>query len=38
MIVGDYFGAISGINEWQGKMKYSEKTCPDAVLSTADLV
>jgi hypothetical protein len=23
-------------NEWQGKPKYSEKTCPDATLSTAN--
>jgi hypothetical protein len=23
-------------NDWQGKLKYSEKTCPDATLSTAN--
>jgi hypothetical protein len=23
-------------NEWQGKLKYSEKTCPDATLSTTN--
>jgi hypothetical protein len=26
--------AISGMNEWQGKPKYSEKTWPSAALST----
>jgi hypothetical protein len=25
-----------GWNEWQGKPKYSEKTCPDATLSTTN--
>jgi hypothetical protein len=33
MIVG---GAISGMNEWQGKPKYLEGTCPNAALSTRD--
>jgi hypothetical protein len=30
MIDGDGCGAISGMNEWQGKPKYWEKTCPSA--------
>jgi hypothetical protein len=29
----DDCGAISGMYEWQGKPKYSEKTCPSAALS-----
>jgi hypothetical protein len=29
-------GAISGRNEWQGKPKYSEETCPSVALSTTD--
>jgi hypothetical protein len=36
MIDGDDCGVISGINEWQGKQKYLEKSCPSAALSTAD--
>jgi hypothetical protein len=36
MIDGDDCGAISGMNEWQGKPKYSEETCPSAALSTTD--
>jgi hypothetical protein len=32
----DDFGAIDGINEWQRKLKYSEKTCPSADLSKKD--
>jgi hypothetical protein len=32
----DDCGAVSGMNEWQGKLKYSEKTCLSAVLSTTD--
>jgi hypothetical protein len=28
MIDGDDCGAIGGMNEWQGKSKYSEKTYP----------
>jgi hypothetical protein len=36
MIDGDECGAISGINEWQGKPKFLEKTCPSAVLATKD--
>jgi hypothetical protein len=27
-MVGDDFGAISGLNEWQGKLKYEEETYP----------
>jgi hypothetical protein len=36
MIGGDECGAINGMNEWQGKQKYSEETCPTATLSTKD--
>jgi hypothetical protein len=36
MIKGDDYGTISGLNERQGKPKYSEKTCPNVVLSTTD--
>jgi hypothetical protein len=36
MIDGDDFGAITGINEWQGKPKYSEETCHSAHMLTAD--
>jgi hypothetical protein len=32
MIDGDDCGAISGMNEWQGKQKYSEETCTGAAL------
>jgi hypothetical protein len=28
-------GAISVMNDWQEKLKYPKKTCPNAVLSTA---
>jgi hypothetical protein len=35
MIDGDDCKAITGMNEWQGKPKYSEE-CPSAALSTAD--
>jgi hypothetical protein len=32
---GDYDGEVGAMNGlWQGKPKYSEKTCPDATLST----
>jgi hypothetical protein len=35
MINGDIFGAINGKIEWQGKQKYSQKTCPlPAMLNT----
>jgi hypothetical protein len=33
---GDDCGAISGMNDWQGKPKYSEKTCTSDALSTTD--
>jgi hypothetical protein len=33
MIDDDDYGAIGG---WQGKPKYSEKTCPSATLSTTN--
>jgi hypothetical protein len=33
---GDDCGAISGINEWQAKQKYSEETCLRTALTTTD--
>jgi hypothetical protein len=36
MVDVDDYGAISGMNEWQGKPKYLEKTWPSAALSTTD--
>jgi hypothetical protein len=33
---GDDCGALSGINDWQGKLRYSEKTYHSASLSTTD--
>jgi hypothetical protein len=36
MIDDDGCAAISGINEWEGKRKYSEYTCCSAALSTTD--
>jgi hypothetical protein len=36
MIDGDDCGAISGMNEWQGKPKYSEITSFSVALSTID--
>jgi hypothetical protein len=36
MIDGDDCGAVGGLDEWQGKPKYSEETCPSAALSAAD--
>jgi hypothetical protein len=36
MIDGDDCVAISGMNEWQRKEMYSEKTCPSAAVSTTD--
>jgi hypothetical protein len=33
---GDGCGAISGMNEWQEKSKYSMRTCPSAALCTTD--
>jgi hypothetical protein len=29
-------GVIGGMKDWQGKPKYSEKTCPSAILSTTN--
>jgi hypothetical protein len=29
-------GAVSGINDWQGKLEYSDKTYPSVALSTPD--
>jgi hypothetical protein len=37
LIYSDDYGAIGGMNEWQGKPKCSEKTHASAVLSTTDL-
>jgi hypothetical protein len=34
MVDGDECGAISGMIEWQGRRKCSEKTCLSAALST----
>jgi hypothetical protein len=36
VIDGDDYGAISGMNEWQGKPNFPEKTCPSAAVSTSD--
>jgi hypothetical protein len=36
MIGADDCGAISGMNEWQRKPKYSEEICPSAAVSTTD--
>jgi hypothetical protein len=36
MIDDDDCGAVSEINQWQGKPKYSEETCPIAALCTTD--
>jgi hypothetical protein len=33
---GDDCGAVSGMVDWQGKLKHSEETCPSAALSTID--
>jgi hypothetical protein len=35
-IHGDDCGAVSGMDEWQGKRKYWEETCPSAALAIAD--
>jgi hypothetical protein len=36
-VIDDYdCGAVDGMNEWQGKPKFSEKICPSSALSTAD--
>jgi hypothetical protein len=29
-------GAMSGMNDWQGKANYTERTCPSAALPTTD--
>jgi hypothetical protein len=34
MTVGDDFGAIRGINLWQGKMNNSEEICPSTAVFT----
>jgi hypothetical protein len=36
MIDGDDCRAVSGMDEWQGKLKYWEETCPSVALSTKD--
>jgi hypothetical protein len=36
MIYDNDCGATGEINDWQGKHKYSEKTCPNATLSTTN--
>jgi hypothetical protein len=36
LIDGDDYGAVSGMNEWQGKPKYLEETYPNVALSTTD--
>jgi hypothetical protein len=36
MVDGDDYGAISGMNDWQGKSRCSESTCLSAALSTTD--
>jgi hypothetical protein len=36
MIDGDDCGAISSISEWQGKPKYSKKTCSIAALCATE--
>jgi hypothetical protein len=36
VIDGDDCETVSGRNEWQEKLKYSEETCPSAALATAD--
>jgi hypothetical protein len=36
IIDGDDCAAIVGMNEWQGKSKYSERTCPSPGLFTTD--
>jgi hypothetical protein len=34
----DDCGAIGGMDDWQGKPKYSEKPCPSATLSTTNVM
>jgi hypothetical protein len=38
MMDDDEYGAVSGINHWQGKPKYWENTCLSAALSTTDVL
>jgi hypothetical protein len=33
MVDGDAYGAVGGMNDWQGKPKYPEKACPSAALA-----
>jgi hypothetical protein len=33
---GDYDDGEIGGNDWQGKLKYSDKSCPSAALSTTN--
>jgi hypothetical protein len=36
LINGDNCGAVSGMNDWWKKPKYSEEFCPSAALSITD--
>jgi hypothetical protein len=36
IIVDDNWVAVSGMNEWQRKPQYLEKTCPSAALFTTN--
>jgi hypothetical protein len=36
MIHGDNCRAVTGMNEWQGKPKHSDKICPSTDVSTTD--
>jgi hypothetical protein len=36
MIYDDDCGAVSEMNEWQGKLKYWEKTCQSTTLSITE--
>jgi hypothetical protein len=36
VIDGDDCGAVGGMDEWQGKPKYWEETCPSAAVSTTN--
>jgi hypothetical protein len=35
-MIDDECGADSGLNEWQGKPRYSEKTYPSTAVATTD--
>jgi hypothetical protein len=37
MTDGDDCAAISGMNDWQRKPKYSREACPSAILSITDI-